>query len=50
MGAWGRSDGASFTNAAGPFTAAAHRRLIAGFGIELADTLVADSTAAATST
>jgi hypothetical protein len=42
MGAWGRNAGASVTNAAGPLMDAAHRRLIAGFGIELADTLVAE--------
>lgn len=42
MGAWGRNDGASVTNAARPLMDAAHRRLISGFGIELADTLVAE--------
>lgn len=42
MGAWGRNDGASVTNAASSLMAAAHRRLIAGFGIALSDTLVAE--------
>jgi hypothetical protein len=42
MSAWGRNDGASVTSAAGPLMDAAHRRLIAGFGINLADTLVAE--------
>jgi hypothetical protein len=38
MGPWGRNDGASVTNAVRSLVEAAHRRLVGGFGISLADT------------
>ena len=39
MGLWGRNSGASVTNAACTLVGEAHRRLISGFGIALADTM-----------
>lgn len=41
MDAWGRNSGASVKNAAAPLLDVAHGRLIAGFGIGMADTCVA---------
>lgn len=42
MGPWGRNDGASVTNAFETILPAAHRWLIAGFDVPLADTLVVE--------
>lgn len=39
MRRWGRNDGASVRDALGLLVPAAHRHLVAGFGISLADTL-----------
>lgn len=39
MAPWGRNDGASVTSAMVVLVEAAHRRLIGGFGIPLADTM-----------
>ena len=40
MRRWDRNDGASLRDVLGVLVPAAHRRLVAGFGISLADTLI----------
>jgi hypothetical protein len=42
MERWGRNPGASVTNAVDQLAPAAHRYLIGGFGIALADTLIVE--------
>jgi hypothetical protein len=42
MSAWGRGGGASVTNAIDVLVPTAHRYLVAGFGISLQDTLIAE--------
>jgi hypothetical protein len=42
MGAWGRNDGASVTNALQMLVPAAHRLLIGGFGVPLGETHVVE--------
>jgi hypothetical protein len=42
MRRWIRNDGASVRGALGVLVPAAHRRLVAGFGISLADTLIVE--------
>lgn len=39
---WGRNQGASVTNAVGQLVPAAHRHLIGGFGIPIAETLIVE--------
>ena len=42
MRRWDRNDGASLRDALGVLVPAAHRRLVAGFGIPMADTLIVE--------
>lgn len=42
MGAWGRNDGASVTNAFQVLAPAVHRWLIGGFGVPLDETLIVE--------
>ena len=42
MRRWDRNDGASLWDALGVLVPAAHRRLVAGFGIPMADTLIVE--------
>ena len=42
MRRWDRNDGASLREALGVLVPAAHRRLVAGFGIPMADTLIVE--------